>query len=247
MWSWFEREVVDSGRLPLFLSFLAFIVTFVVTRGITGMIRAGRGPFHDNVSSSGVHVHHAVPGVMLLTVGAFLAVGSNGAAPWAEIAGALVGVGTSLVLDEFALILHLDDVYWAEEGRISVEMVALAFACLGLALLGGSPFQVEGATGAAVVVGWVVFIVFHLTFVGIAVAKGKYRLALLGTFTPLVALVASVRLARPSSRWATRRYDDTKMARARRRADRFDAGLGSIPDRLSARMAGTPRGPGSAP
>jgi hypothetical protein len=223
----------------LFLCFLAFVVTFAVTRGITRMIRAGRGPFGDNVSDSGLHIHHAVPGVMLLTVGAFLAVGADGATGWAEIAGVLVGVGTSLVLDEFALILHLDDVYWAEEGRISVEMVALAFACLGLALLGGSPFQVEGAGGLALVVTWVVLIVSHLTFVGIAVAKGKYRSALLGTFTPFVALAASVRLARPSSRWARRHYDDTKMARARRRADRFDAGLGSIPSRLSAWLAGT--------
>ena len=55
----------------------------------------------------------------------------------------MVGVGTSLVLDEFALILRLDDVYWAEEGRISVEMVALTIGCLGLVLIGLNPFRVD--------------------------------------------------------------------------------------------------------
>jgi len=66
MTGWFETTIVDIGRLPLFLCFLAFIITFVVTRVITRLIRAGTGPFGDNVSASGVHVHHAVPGVVLL-------------------------------------------------------------------------------------------------------------------------------------------------------------------------------------
>lgn len=241
MWSWFEREVVDSGRLPLFLCFLAFVVTFAVTRGITRMIRAGRGPFSDNVSESGLHVHHAVPGVLLLTVGAFMAVGADGATGWAEIAGVLVGVGTSLVLDEFALILHLDDVYWAEEGRISVEMVGLAVACLGLVLIGANPFRVDdGADGAFVVVLSVVVIVIHLAVVAISAIKGKYRTALIGTFTPLVAWVGAIRLARPASSWATRRYDDDKMARARARARRFDERFGSIAERVSDSVAGAP-------
>ncbi len=241
MWSWFDDEVIDSGRLPLFLCLLAFVVTFGVTRGITRLIRTGRGPFSDNVSDSGLHVHHAVPGVVLLTVGAFMAVGADGATGWAEVAGVLVGIGTSLVLDEFALILHLDDVYWAEEGRISVEMVGLAFACLGLVMIGANPFRVEGGAGAAVLVISVVGIVLHLMLIAITVAKGKYRSALIGVFMPPVALIASVRLARPSSRWATRRYDDEKLARARTRADRFDAGFGSVIRRLSDRVAGAPQ------
>ena len=77
MISWFERAVIDAGRLPLFLCFVAFVVTFVATRSITRMIRAGRGPFGDNVSSSGLHIHHVVPGVILLITGAFLAVGAG--------------------------------------------------------------------------------------------------------------------------------------------------------------------------
>ena len=71
MFSWFQREVVDEGKLPLFLCLVAFLLTFVATRVITRLIRAGKGPFKDNVSEGGLHVHHAVPGMFLLIIGAF--------------------------------------------------------------------------------------------------------------------------------------------------------------------------------
>src|ERR1700712_3665875 len=127
--------------------FLAFVVTFLVTRGITRSIRSGRGPFRDQVTSSGVHVHHAIPGLVLLIVGAFVSVGAPDAGPWPIIAALLIGVGVSLVLDEFALLLHLDDVYWSNEGRVSVDMVSLTAACLGLVLVGGGPGGVDPAGG----------------------------------------------------------------------------------------------------
>lgn len=240
MFSWFERAVLDTGRLPLFLCLLAFVVTFVTTRGITRLIRSGRGPFRDNVSSTGVHIHHAVPGVVLLTAGAFLAVGAGGATGWAEIAGVMVGVGTSLVLDEFALILRLDDVYWSEEGRISVEMVGLTVACLGLVLLGSNPFRVDGSAGAVVEIASIVAIGLHLVFVAVTVAKGKYRMALLGTFVPLLSLIGATRLARPSSRWATRRYDEAKTERATRRSEHYAARYGPIARRATDIVAGEP-------
>src|SRR6195952_5875633 len=128
--------------------FLAFVVTFLVTRGITRSIRSGRGPFRDQVTSSGVHVHHAIPGLALLIVAAFVSVGAPGPGPWPIVAAVAVGVGVSLVLDEFALLLHLDDVYWSNEGRVSVDVVSLTAACLGLVLVGVSPFGVEEVNAA---------------------------------------------------------------------------------------------------
>lgn len=222
MTNWWDEHVIDSGRLPLFLYLLAFVVTFVVTRLITRSIRAGRGPFGDNVSESGLHIHHAVPGVILLICGAFLAVGAHSQAGWAEVAGVLVGVGTSLVLDEFALILRLDDVYWSEEGRVSVEMVALAAACLGLIVIGANPFRFDGSAGAVAAVASLAAVVNHLTLVLITAMKGKYRSALVGAFLPGLASIGAIRLARPDSSWARRRYDDLKREKARTRADRFD-------------------------
>jgi len=52
-------------------------------------------------------------------------------------------MGTSLVPDEFALILHLQDAYWSGEGQLSVQVVTLMAACLGLALVGFSPYGVQ--------------------------------------------------------------------------------------------------------
>lgn len=244
--SWFTTDIVDTGRLPLFLCFTAFVATFVITRIITRTIRSGRGPFKDNVSASGLHVHHAVPGVVLLIVGAFLAIGAGGQTGWAELAGIGVGVGTSLVLDEFALILRLDDVYWSEEGRVSVEMVSLAMACLGLALLGLNPFEFDGSARGAAIVVPLATIVLHLAVVLIVVYKGKYRVALFATFIPMLGTISALRLARPTSRWAHTRYDATKLERARDRAARFDARYSHRFRLLGDVVAGTPQG-GQAP
>ena len=66
MHSWWQRDIIDPGKLPLLVCFAAFVITFLTTRGITRAIRAGRGPFH-NISEGGTHVHHAVPGIVLLS------------------------------------------------------------------------------------------------------------------------------------------------------------------------------------
>jgi hypothetical protein len=126
--SWWQQDVVDAGKWPLMLCFLAFVTTFLATRGITRLIRAGRGPFRNLVTSSGTHIHHSVPGIILLIVGAFIAVATAGLGVWFGIAAVMIGAGVSLVLDEFALILHLEDVYWTNEGRLSVNLVSLTAA-----------------------------------------------------------------------------------------------------------------------
>jgi hypothetical protein len=240
---------VDLGgggiNVPLLVCFAAFVITFLVTRTITRMIRAGKGPFHDNVSASGLHIHHAVPGIILLTVGAFVAVGTSGSgSAWANVAAVLVGVGTSLVLDEFALILHLQDVYWADEGRISVEMVSLAMGCLGLAVVGLTPFDVRGLEGGIEgVIALVVVVVLDVSLIVVSIMKGKYKLALFGAFIPLCALVAALRLARPESRWAKRRYGPAKLARAEARTAWYDERFGPATEWISDFVAGRPSEP----
>lgn len=239
---WFDRNIVEPGKLPLLLFAVAFVVTFLVTRTITRLIRSGRGPFKNNVTSSGLHIHHSVPGLILLLIGAVSAIGAPPEAPWREIAGVIAGVGGSLVLDEFALILHLDDVYWSEEGQASVQAVALTAMCLLVLLLGVVPFGVNdvgvGEAGAR-------WIVIGATLVSIAAVlvcgmKGKYRLALLAVFVPVIAVVGAVRLARPGSRWFTRRYDTAKQALATARAERFDGRWDPMFRWLGDLIAGTP-------
>jgi len=244
---WWWRNIVEPGKLPIFLCFAAFFVTFVATRTITRLIRAGDGPFKNNVTSSGVHVHHAVPGLIHLVAGAFLAVGVPGHDPWPEIAAVAIGIGTSLVLDEFALILHLEDVYWSDEGRLSVEMVTLAMACLGLLLIGVVPFGVDnqGDVELSVRITTILVIVVDVACVVVCILKGKFKLGLFGIFVAPLAYVGAIRLARPTSAWARRRYrhKPKRLARATRRAAQHDARWKPLADRVSNLVAGSPSEP----
>jgi len=216
MGQWWERNIIEPGKLPLLLALTAFVLTFVITRVITRMIRAGKGPFR-NVKAGELHIHHVVPGVILTVIGGFGAVAGGQHGFGSALAAVVFGVGAGLVLDEFALILHLDDVYWSEAGRKSVEVVVLTAALVGLLLLGFSPFGVDGLDDdevqnrASVTVNVVINFLFSL----IALSKGKLRMAVFGVIVPAVALIGALRLARPGSPWARRFYRRRPRARAK--------------------------------
>jgi hypothetical protein len=236
-------DALGSSRLPLTICFAAYVITFLVTRTITRMIRAGRGPFKDNVSDSGLHIHHAVPGIILLVIGAFIAIAVDTGSPWAIAAALLVGVGTSLVLDEFALILHLEDVYWLQQGRLSVEMVSLAFGTLGLVVVGVEPFNfLQDDKGRITFSSTALAVAICLPFFVACVLKGKYRLTLFGLFLFPIWIVGALRLARPESRWAKRWYKPKKLARAQHRTERQDAHWDPVSSWLSDFVAGKPLG-----
>lgn len=216
MGHWWYRNIVEPGKLPLFLALASFVLTFLVTRTVTRLIRAGRGPFRD-ISPGGLHIHHVVPGVVLTLIGGFgaVAAGRHGAAPL--VCAVILGVGAGLVLDEFALVLHLDDVYWTEQGRQSVEVVVLTTALLLLVLLGFSPLGVDELTPDEREdrFSYLLTTGVNFLFVLIALVKGKFRMALLGALIPFVAIVGALRLARPGSPWARRLYQRRPRARAR--------------------------------
>ncbi|MEV7276623.1 hypothetical protein [Streptomyces sp. NPDC093111] len=218
MGHWFSRNIVEPGKLPLFLALTSFVLTFAVTRTVTRLIRAGKGPFR-NVSSGGLHIHHVVPGVVLAVLGGFGAVGSGREGIGACVFAVVFGIGAGLVLDEFALILHLDDVYWSDDGRKSVEVVVLTAALVLLALAGFSPLGVDDMTAEERQdrAGFVLTLTVNFLFVLITLVKGKFRMAVLGTLVPFVAIVGAVRLARPGSWWARRFYPRRHRARARSR------------------------------
>ncbi|WP_319725068.1 hypothetical protein [Streptomyces niveiscabiei] len=225
MGHWLQRNIVEPGKLPLLLALTAFVLTFLLTRLVTRLIRAGKGPF-GNVNAGGLHIHHVVPGVVLTVIGGFgaIATGTHGAGACA--AAVCFGTGTGLVLDEFALILHLDDVYWTEEGRKSVEVVVLTAALVGLVLLGYSPLGVDDLSNDEVAGRGVALttVVVNFLLSLIALAKGKARTAVFGVIVPAVALIGALRLARPKSPWARHFYTRRPRARARaeRRAERGD-------------------------
>lgn len=218
MGHWFSRNIVEPGKLPLLLALTSFVLTFLVTRTVTRLIRAGKGPFR-NVSSGGVHIHHVVPGVVLTVLGGFGAVASDRHGVGAGVFAVVFGIGAGLVLDEFALILHLDDVYWSEDGRKSVEVVVLTAALVLLALAGFSPLGVDDVTADERQdrAGFLLTLAVNFLFVLVTLVKGKFRMAVLGTLVPFVAIVGAVRLARPGSWWSRHLYTRRHRARARGR------------------------------
>jgi hypothetical protein len=141
------REHFQGGRRErMFLASIAFLLAFSIVRAITSLIRAGLGPFR-NVEPGGVHVHHLVWGILLLLLVGYLWLaqvgsGAPGASVWASrLTSALFGVGAALTLDEFALWLTLEDVYWTAQGRESIDAVVIFAALLSAGAWGGPFFR----------------------------------------------------------------------------------------------------------
>ncbi len=138
----YRRYLSRTHRERRFLAALAFYLSFAIVRLLAHAIRSGIGPFH-NIEVGGRHIHHLVLGIVILLVvgyGWLLQVGGDLNAKShvsARIMPILYGVGAALTLDEFALWLNLEDVYWTQQGRASIDAVLLFGALLILALLGG--------------------------------------------------------------------------------------------------------------
>jgi hypothetical protein len=151
----------DTRRERLFLSSVSFFTTFAATRAITHAIKDGIGPFH-NMTVHGRHFHHLVIGISGLLATGYLWLlevdpakkpngkdsndnsskrdrGSDDAL--AKFTSILYGGSSALTLDEFALWLDLQDVYWTKQGRASVDAVMLFGGLLSIGVWGGSFFR----------------------------------------------------------------------------------------------------------
>ena len=136
----YQFHFKSESRERLFLASLGFLVTFAAVRAITLSIRAGVGPFH-NLSAGSTHIHHLVWGILILLAVGYIwlteiGVGSSLVASLTAIA---FGVGAALTLDEFALWLSLQDVYWEKQGRQSIDAVVIFASLLSVGIWGG-PF-----------------------------------------------------------------------------------------------------------
>jgi hypothetical protein len=223
---------IPYSRLPLVCCLVAFILTFSVTRTIVRYIRshadsdAPRKWWQPrNISAGGgLHIHHVVIGVILVMVSGvtMVTLAVDGGVPEFTAASIVFGIGAALVLDEFALILHLSDVYWSEDGRASVDAVFVAVAVAGLLILGFNPlsfFDVsiwrsdQSLAARATVVG---FAVLTLALAVVVLLKGKVWTGLVGMFITPLLFVGAIRLSRPHAPWARWRYTNRprKMHRA---------------------------------
>ena len=207
------------GQRAGFVLLAAFLVTFLFIRTSARMTRSQRFPWWPGsvTTGSGLHLHHLVWGIVLLMVTGFVDFATRPVSPWNEILAGFFGVGVGLTLDEFALWVYLQDVYWAEEGRSSFDAVVVATLFGGLILVGVAPFDVRDS--GTFVGALSLTLVIDVLLGAVAIYKGKTMLGVIGIFVPLVSLGASIRLATPTSRWARRRYPpgSRKLERAQER------------------------------
>jgi len=128
------KKHVDYRRESALRVFVTFVVTFLLIRALTYGIRYHLIPVQNVVTSSGLHIHHFVWGIFTLLVVGFIALSVN-QARWHPLLAIAYAIGAALVLDEFALWLNLQDVYWAKEGRASLDVVIVFAALIGLYLV----------------------------------------------------------------------------------------------------------------
>jgi hypothetical protein len=138
----YRFHFTEPRRERLFLASIGFGAGAVTVRVVTHMIRQGIGPFR-NLSVGGRHLHHLVFGIFgLLGSGyVWLLIADDPARNPRDqrLTSVAYGLGAAVTLDEFALWLNLEDVYWARQGRESVQALMLFGAALSIGLWGG-PF-----------------------------------------------------------------------------------------------------------
>jgi hypothetical protein len=124
------HEELDPGQRSALFSWLAFTTTFGAVRGITYSIKHGEGPF-GNLSVGGEHLHHYMWGIGLVSGVGGVAVHGDDRQRRHPVTALAYGAGLALIVDEFALLLDLKDVYWARQGRVSVDLAIGASSLAG--------------------------------------------------------------------------------------------------------------------
>jgi len=222
-------HVLDDAKRPLFFLLVGFILTFVLARLNTRITRARGGSglgVGSIVTAGGLHIHHSVFGIVGMIVFGILEFALHPGSPWVEFFALAFGSGAALTLDEFALILHLEDVYWTGEGRTSIDAVILGVTFITLLLTGLTPRSIGEVGDLVAMSRWVgsALILSGAAFVVVSYLKGKLFMGTVGIFVPPVAVIGAVRLAKPRSPWAHRRYANSpsKLERARQRDEGFN-------------------------
>ena len=214
----YQHGIVDTGREPHFLFFVAFLLTFGFIRTSTHMIRAQVKWWPGNVSVGGTHVHHLVWGILLVLINGYIAISLDPSSPWDKVVAVFFGIGTGLTLDEFALWLNLKDVYWEKQGRKSIDAVIIAAAISGMLLISLRSWidvttqvadEIQAVVGAIGLIGVIVALV--------NAAKEKFGMAIWSILVPVVGIPSAFRLAKPNSVWARLFYRHGKKERSEQR------------------------------
>jgi lysyl-tRNA synthetase, class II len=212
----YEEQIVATGKEALLFLFLSFLVAFVLVRLYT---RVGRRRGWGSGRVGGVHLHHVVPGLILVLLAGVLAFTPSARGDVVlELLAIVFGAGAALVLDEFALVLHVKDVYWSEEGRSSIDALIIGTLLGAVLLLTTAPWEhQQGSAASGPRVGVFVGLAATVLLSLLCFLKGKRLLGLAGLALFPISLVGAVRLAKPSSPWARWFYDSSREVPARRR------------------------------
>jgi hypothetical protein len=236
-----------NGRRAGFLLLMGFVGSFGFIRMSTRLIRSQRFSWWPgNVSTKGgLHLHHFVFGIVFMLLAGFFAFTLQPDSPWLDLLAVVFGVGAGLTLDEFALWLHLEDVYWSDEGRRSIDAVVVATIIGGAFVLGLDPLEGRWEVNLTDVIGvhlnadesevaLAATVAFNTIVCATTAVKGKIVAALVGVFIPPVAYVGAIRLAKPQSIWARRRYapGSAKLTEAERRDEREEVRIRRWQDRI---------------
>jgi hypothetical protein len=208
-----------SSRSVALWLLAGFLGSFLFIRTSARLMRSPKVTWWPgSVTSGDLHIHHLVWGIILLLLCGFLGFATEPTSPWTQILAVLFGIGAGFTLDEFALWLRLEDVYWSEQGRQSVEAVMIATVFAVFIVIGSVPFP-KGSAAAVIPL-----VIIDVVVTVVCLAKAKYFLALIGLFIPFVGWFGAIRLARPNSRWARKRYANNpkKLHKAQVRGERWD-------------------------
>ena len=203
----YDKHIQVPGKELHFLVLIAFVCSFAFIRTSAHMIRAQVSWWPGNVQTkSGTHIHHLVWGILLLLTMGYLGIATDLGSPGPELIAIAFGIGMGLTMDEFALWLNLEDVYWQSKGRQSIDAVVVATTLLVIALL-GLQFWIDVWDAVLVTVGFdrgSSWIAIPIQAIGVVLAivcfrRGRKLAGLFGLFVPLVALIGAVAPARSSA------------------------------------------------
>ena len=221
----------ENHEQAVFLVFVGFLGSFAFIRMSTRIIRSESVSWWPgNIESdSGVHVHHLVFGIVTMMAAGTLGFVSDGRTPYTEICALLFGVGVGLTIDEYALWVHLEDVYWEKEGRSSIDATVIAAALMMLIVLGVSPVVIDSSSTSALISSILLTIV-AFGCVAICFAKGRILHGTIGIFVAPIAFYGAGRIGKPSSAWARYRYGERRPKKQTKAEGRFP------PDRRTERF-----------
>jgi hypothetical protein len=220
----FWDKLVEHDEQGLFLVLAGFVLSFAFIRMSTRLMRSPRVTWWPGsvVSDGGVHLHHLVFGIVTMMIGGTLGFAALGHSPYVEICAFVFGVGAGLTIDEFALWVYLDDVYWAEEGRSSIDATVIAAAGMVLILLGFSPFSFDTST-VEQTIGSILTAAFVFSLVAICFAKQRIMHGTVGFFIFPIAIYGAARIGKPGSPWGRRRYGESNPGKQAKAEERFPA------------------------